>query len=399
MTAEQVMEGDWHWLKTPIRLQWWNPLSGTIEKKNGPDTTWVKIVGLPLHLWTHKVFKSIGDHCRGWVETEEETSIRNHLKWARLRIRGDGSNIPREIKIENGGLVFTMQIWVETPVKVEAGEDKQNRSFIQQILGDNPMGKRSDEADEATDIVQRDRARVESNPRPCAIVGTSGVQQLLSLTNKAQIQSVEREILGPKESLGHNPTEVNLTPLILKGKSREAHEDSLSGLKNIKELASQFLEAFRAWEFSPNLNVRENMASQVTPEENSLMQVKERIESNINNDMSRRAENEYISMDQTPPETRETDLQIQQILDAEPVAMQNLAESETTETEAPSWVNSHILELSNTYGVAFEGFEKETLALLMRIDERKSMLDNKGKEITTTTPKSRGIGKNKLKNL
>ncbi|KAH0746886.1 hypothetical protein KY285_008543 [Solanum tuberosum] len=141
------------------------------------------------------------------------------------------------------------------------------------------------------------------------------------------------------------------------------------------------------------------MASQVTPDENSPMQVKERIESSINNDMSRRAEKEYISMDQTPPETRETDLQIQQILDAEPVAMQNLAESETTETEAPSWVNSHILELSNTYGVAFEGFEKETLALLMRIDERKSMLDNKGKEITTTTPKSRGIGKNELKNL
>lgn len=79
--------------------------------------------------------------------------------------------------------------------------------------------------------------------------------------------------------------------------------------------------------------------------------------------------------------------------------MQNLAESETTETEAPSWVNSHILELSNTYGVAFEGFEKETLALFMRIDERKSMLDNKGKEITTTTPKSSGIGKNELKNL
>lgn len=178
------MEGDWHWLKTPIRLQWWNPLSGTIEKNNGPDTTWVKIVGFPFHLWTQKVFKSIGDHCGGWVEIEEETSLRNHLKWARLRIRGDGSNIPREIRIENGGLVFTMQIWVETPAKVEAGEDKQPRSFNQQKLGDNPMGKRSDEA---TDIVQGDRGRVESNPRPCAIAGTSGPQQFLSLTNKTLI--------------------------------------------------------------------------------------------------------------------------------------------------------------------------------------------------------------------
>lgn len=71
---------------------------------------------------------------------------------------------------------------------------------------------------------------------------------------------------------------MNLSPLILKGKSHEGHEDSLSGLKNIKELASQFLEAFRAWEFSPDLNARENMASKVTPEENSSMQVKERIQ-------------------------------------------------------------------------------------------------------------------------
>ncbi|KAH0730081.1 hypothetical protein KY289_001269 [Solanum tuberosum] len=212
--------GDWHWLKTPIRLQWWDPLSGTIEKKNGPDTTWVKIVGAP---------------------TPPMDSQGLQIN----RIRGDGSNIPREIKIENGGLVFTMQIWVETSVKGEAGEDNQNRSFNQQILGDNPMGKRSNEA---TDIVQGDRARVESNPRPCAIASTSGVQQLLSLTNKAQIQSVEREILGPKESLGHNPTEVNLPPLILKGKSREAHEDSLSGLKNIKELASQ-IQSF-SWFFT-----------------------------------------------------------------------------------------------------------------------------------------------------
>uniref|UniRef100_M1DK11 Uncharacterized protein n=1 Tax=Solanum tuberosum TaxID=4113 RepID=M1DK11_SOLTU len=323
---------------------------------------------------THRMKNVIEEYRLTDSNTPYAEMVRS-FKWANR----DGKDSKVDLTVKNGGVI----------------------SIKDSLITQNEVLKRSLMGEFNASVVLSEvrRPRVESNPRSCAIAGTSGVQQLLSLTNKAHIQSVEREILGPKESLGHNPTEVNLPPLILKGKSCEAHEDSLSGLKNIKELASQFLEAFRAWEFSSDLNVRENMASQVTPEENSLMQVKERIESSINNDMSRRAENEYISIDQTPPETRETDLQIQQILDAEPVAMQNLVESETTETEAPSWVNSHILELSNTYGVAFEGFEKETLALLMRIDERKSMLDNKGKEITTTTPKSRGIGKNELKNL
>lgn len=43
------------------------------------------------------------------------------------------------------------------------------------------------------------------------------------------------------------------------------------------------------------------------------------------------------------------ELQLQQILDAEPVAMQNLSEEDLAETEASNWLNSHILELSNTW--------------------------------------------------
>jgi len=57
------------------------------------------------------------------------------------------------------------------------------------------------------------------------------------------------------------------------------------------------------------------------------------------------------------------------------VNIQSPNTQEVVETEASNWVNSHILELSNTYGVAFVGSDKETLALLMRIDERKAALD------------------------
>lgn len=49
--------------------------------------------------------------------------------------------------------------------------------------------------------------------------------------------------------------------------------------------------------------------------------------------------------------------------------------------------------------VVFEEFEKETLALLMKIDERKALLDKEWQGKAVSTPKSRGIGKNDLKNL
>lgn len=84
---------------------------------------------------------------------------------------------------------------------------------------------------------------------------------------------------------------------------------------------SHFLEAFRVWEFSSDLNLMENMASQVTVEENSPMQVKETIESNINNDMSRQIRMSAYLCIKLHQKQRETKLQIQQILAAEAVAM------------------------------------------------------------------------------
>ncbi|KAF3661401.1 hypothetical protein FXO37_12946 [Capsicum annuum] len=104
------MEGVWEWKKSPVKLAWWNPLVGTVEGRNKPDSIWIKIVGLPLHLWSQKVFKAIGDCCGGWIKTEEETTLRNHLRWARIRVRNDGSSIPKEIRVERDGIIFELQI-------------------------------------------------------------------------------------------------------------------------------------------------------------------------------------------------------------------------------------------------------------------------------------------------
>lgn len=60
--------------------------------------------------------------------------MRNHLTWARIRAHGDGHNIPREISVENGGITFKMQLWVELPAKAVVGEGERVSSFAQKFF-------------------------------------------------------------------------------------------------------------------------------------------------------------------------------------------------------------------------------------------------------------------------
>lgn len=81
------------------------------------------MVGLPLHLWSHKVFKVVGDHCGGWIRTEEETELRNCLKWVRILVKSGGDLIPKEVKIKFKGVRFIIQIWDESRTRFYIGED------------------------------------------------------------------------------------------------------------------------------------------------------------------------------------------------------------------------------------------------------------------------------------
>lgn len=86
-------------------------------------------IGLPLQFWTEKMFKAIGNQCGGWLETEEETSLKNHLKWVRMRTKGFGKEVPKEVKIVNNGLTFLIPIWskLRTMVVARAEEVPQDK--------------------------------------------------------------------------------------------------------------------------------------------------------------------------------------------------------------------------------------------------------------------------------
>lgn len=62
------------------------------------------------------MMKIIGDKCGGWLETKEETELRNHLRWARIKVKGPQVLIPAKVEIENEGMIFSILIWSEIPI-------------------------------------------------------------------------------------------------------------------------------------------------------------------------------------------------------------------------------------------------------------------------------------------
>ncbi|KAH0706441.1 hypothetical protein KY285_010948 [Solanum tuberosum] len=342
VTTEQVIEGDWEWRNNPVILQWWNPTIGTRCRRSKENSAWV-----------------IGDFYGGWVETEEETQLRNHLKWARIRIKGDGADLPREVTIDGGGICYMMQICAELLVRVFAGEDLNSEVSTQRSRGGKPLGKGKVPLQSQKVIVTAGRARV--------------------VTEACGQSSKSNEIVGRGEPNSKQ------SPILRLGSEQNKEGglgESLKGLSGIKELATQFLQAYNKWETS---SMVENTDISAHKNRESVSKTKEAVELICN---------KAKGIDHSKDFGENSGIH-----DTEPVSIQNPRYHTDGKIEASSWVKSHNLELSKTYEVAFEGLREETHALLMKLDERKSVMEKKGANSAVSTPRHRGIGKNELKNL
>ena len=77
--------------KRSIKENWlildkWNPEVGCSFKNSIAVETWVRVVGLPLHLWSLEVFKSIGEGCGGFIAVDEGTKSMSEMQWARILV-------------------------------------------------------------------------------------------------------------------------------------------------------------------------------------------------------------------------------------------------------------------------------------------------------------------------
>ena len=98
-----------------LNLERWNPDFGCVKRKNQLNKVWVRIVGLPLHLWTCDVLRMIGDGCGGYLVTDEETIRRTDVLWARILVKAEGRERPSTINILAGSRSYELQIWWELP--------------------------------------------------------------------------------------------------------------------------------------------------------------------------------------------------------------------------------------------------------------------------------------------
>ncbi|RVX16454.1 hypothetical protein CK203_005910 [Vitis vinifera] len=96
-------------------LEKWHPEVGCFCKGANVNEAWVRMVGLPLHLWSREVFKLIGDGCGGFIAVDENTDAMADLQWARMLVKVVSKDLPTSVQIVVGSGCFLVQLWWETP--------------------------------------------------------------------------------------------------------------------------------------------------------------------------------------------------------------------------------------------------------------------------------------------
>ena len=93
-------------------LEKWKPSVGCFEGDKGdPRLVWVRILGLPLHLWGRSLFRKFGDSCGRFVAVDENKAEHRNLKWARILVEIKGWEHPSSLQVVAGPFCFALQLW------------------------------------------------------------------------------------------------------------------------------------------------------------------------------------------------------------------------------------------------------------------------------------------------
>ena len=138
-----------------MQLEWWSPSSGCKEKRDQEKEVWIRVVGLPLHLWTGEILKKVGDSCGGFVALDEGTALKTDLLWARIMVKMNSNAKPDLANLLVGARSYELQIWWEIRPTVAEVFSRSSRS----IRGPADPGEEDD----------RD-ARAKGRVRPARVV-------------------------------------------------------------------------------------------------------------------------------------------------------------------------------------------------------------------------------------
>ena len=122
-----------------MQLEWWTPYSGCNGLRDQKNEVWIRVVGLPLHLWTGDTLKKVGDYCGGFVALDEGTSSKTDLLWARILVKMNSNVKPASVILSTGARSYELQIWWEIQPTVVEVSPRNSRN-----LGGLPESREED---------------------------------------------------------------------------------------------------------------------------------------------------------------------------------------------------------------------------------------------------------------
>ncbi|RVX19238.1 hypothetical protein CK203_008598 [Vitis vinifera] len=186
-------------------LQRWGPEVGCTWKESFAKEVWVRVVGLPLHLWSREVFKSIGECCGGFVAVDEETTFFSQLQWARILVNVTGKKWSGLLQVEAGNFRWELCLWWEALPRDEGGGVSHAEARVREPQVE--IQKRGSDVKVACGSGRRTTEGVRGRTAEIHAVGSSA-EGLYSLSPKVLGRGKE-----PEEPNGPFKTEAHLGPL------------------------------------------------------------------------------------------------------------------------------------------------------------------------------------------
>ena len=121
-----------------VHLRTWGEDMGCSSQSFSEEKAWVRVVGLPVHLWSRTVMEKIGDACGEFLAVDEETDELDELGLARILVRLKKPEPPNTVEVAYGGTRFRMQLWWELSPQyttVLSSDQKRNPSFYRDDEG------------------------------------------------------------------------------------------------------------------------------------------------------------------------------------------------------------------------------------------------------------------------
>ena len=96
-----------------LHLKWWNPTVGCVFRRDQAKEAWIRVVGLPLHLWTRDILRRLVDSRGGFVAIDKDTALRTKPMWKRVLVKVKENFRLRTFNILARSRSYEVQIWWE----------------------------------------------------------------------------------------------------------------------------------------------------------------------------------------------------------------------------------------------------------------------------------------------